>query len=103
MTGIKFKNIVQGAIAYLEQNHLNHAAIVLLGMWPMIHLNILLGGGEWTAAMMWLVAYYAREVSMGYHLGPVRMFYPWAWAYHDWVQTLWAAIAAFAFALVWSW
>ncbi|WP_339862379.1 hypothetical protein [Paremcibacter congregatus] len=94
---------MRNIIKWLEDWHLNHAAIVLLGMVPMIWINQAIGGGAWTAALMWTVIYYSREVSMAGYLGLGRAFLPWLWAYHDRVQTIWAAVVAFTIAAAWSW
>tara|TARA_R110002072_G_scaffold183132_2_gene339424 strand:+ start:1196 stop:1480 length:285 start_codon:yes stop_codon:yes gene_type:complete len=94
---------MKGIIKWLEDWHLNHAAIVLLGMIPMIWINQAIGGGEWTAALMWTVIYYSREVSMAGYLGLGQAFLPWLWTYHDRVQTIWAAVVAFTIAAAWSW
>lgn len=81
-------------IKWLEKNHLNHAAITLVGFWPLLQINLLIDGSAWTTALMWYLIYYSREVAQNYNKGLFKSLNPWAWSYHDRIQTLYVAIVA---------
>jgi len=91
-------------ISWLERHSLNHAGIVLLAMYPTILLFQMVGSNEWGAAIMWIAAYYAREVSMAQKFGrDVRAFWPGNWpTNHDRLQTLYLAIVAILFSLFYN-
>lgn len=86
---------MQSVIKWLEANHLNHAAIVLLGMWPVS----LITSTPWDAALVLSFGYYMREVTQYARLGMARSLFPWLWNFHDWVQTVYAITAAYLAAL----
>lgn len=90
---------------WLEDNSLNHAAIVLLGMYPVIKFNDLIGGNAWTAALMWIVAYYGREVTSAQRFShDWGALWPGNWrTRHDRIQTLYLVITAVAWAMLYDW
>lgn len=83
-------------IKWLEDNHLNHAGIVLLGMYPMS----LITSTPWDAAIVWSFGYYIREVTQAGRLGGFRPLMPWLWGFHDRVQTIYAVMTAFISAYI---
>jgi len=90
-------------IGWLERRGLNHAAIVLLAMYPTIRLFQIVGP-VWGAVIMWIVAYYFREVTQAQKFGrDTKAFWPGNWeSDHDRLQTLYLAIVAILFALFYN-
>ncbi|PCI51905.1 MAG: hypothetical protein COB49_00445 [Alphaproteobacteria bacterium] len=84
-------------IKWLKAHHLSHAAIVLLGMWPMS----LITSTPWDAALVWVCIYYSREVSViQWKVGALKAFWPGNWlSDHDRIQTIYLIVAAISAAL----
>jgi len=91
-------------ITWLEHKALNHAAIVLLSMYPFIKFNELIGSNEWAAAFMLIFIYYSREVTSAQKSGrDVKAFWPGNWpTNHDKLQTLYLSIVALLWAFIYS-
>lgn len=79
-------------IKWLEANHLNHAAISLGLLYPMIFLCELQGGTAYNAAFTWSFGYYIREVTQAARYGLIGSLAPWKWSFHDWVQTVYVIL-----------
>ena len=88
---------MRNIIKWLKARHLSHAAIVLLGMYPMS----LITSTPWDAALVWACIYYSREVSMAQgRVGALKAFWPGNWpSDHDRIQTAYAFTAAILSAL----
>jgi len=87
---------------WLQDYHLNHAAIVLLGMWPFIQLHEYIGSSVAGAAMTWSFGYFMREVMTYGRLGFWGSLLPWKWKRHDLIQTIYAVLVSIMWILIYN-
>lgn len=96
-------------IEWLKNKHINHAAIVLLGMLPMSFIislpiyillgmpyNIAFNTGVIAAAFVWSFGYYMREVAVIQNrVGAIKALWPGNWlTFHDKIQTFYLVMTA---------